>query len=529
MLVTNPILPGFHPDPSLLRVGQDYYIANSTFEWFGGVEIHHSRNLVDWEFVTRPLSTKDHLDMKGNPASGGIWAPCLSFSDGLFWLIFTDVKSWNDGPFKDSHNYLTTASDIRGPWSTPVYLNSSGFDASLFHEEGKKWYLNMEWDYREPGHATFSGILLQEFDAVARKLVGPVTKIFRGSPIGLVEGPHLYKKDGWYYLVTAEGGTEYGHAVTVARSRSLKGPYELHPGNPLVTSRGLPSLALQKAGHGSWCDTPDGRWFLAFLTGRPLPGRKDCVLGRETSLAELKWVDDWPVLKEGGNSPPASFTIEPELAPRKPPVPPSITYTFHDEDFRRDFMTLRTPWDPLTYSITERPGWLRIHGKESPVSVHSQALLARRQTDFCFTADTVLDFEPRSFQHMAGLIYRYDESNQYYLRASWNEERKTRTLGLLVFDRKVMTLPLGRNEVDIGSGEVRLRLTVRYAVAQFWWTKGNQPWQTVGPELDAGVISDDWGGLGFTGAYVGMACQDLWEQKFPADFALFTYSADRSD
>ena len=150
MVITNPILPGFHPDPSILRVGEDYYIANSTFEWFGGVEIHHSRNLADWEFVTRPLSTREYLDMKGNPASGGIWAPCLSFSDGLFWLVFTDVKSWNDGPFKDCHNYVTTASDIRGPWSAPVYLNSSGFDASLFHDDdGKKWYVNMEWDYRK--------------------------------------------------------------------------------------------------------------------------------------------------------------------------------------------------------------------------------------------------------------------------------------------------------------------------------------------------------------------------------------------
>lgn len=281
MVITNPILPGFHPDPSILRVGEDYYIANSTFEWFGGVEIHHSRNLADWEFVTRPLSTREYLDMKGNPASGGIWAPCLSFSDGLFWLVFTDVKSWNDGPFKDCHNYVTTASDIRGPWSAPVYLNSSGFDASLFHDDdGKKWYVNMEWDYRKTGSEAFGGILLQQFDPEIRKLVGPVTKIFRGSSIGLVEGPHLYKKDGWYYLVTAEGGTEYDHAVTVARSRVLTGPYEVHPGNPLVSSRGHPDLVLQKAGHGSCCDTPDGRWFLAF-PGRPAPsGAKGLRLGQ---------------------------------------------------------------------------------------------------------------------------------------------------------------------------------------------------------------------------------------------------------
>ena len=528
MVITNPILPGFHPDPSILRVGEDYYIANSTFEWFGGVEIHHSRNLADWEFVTRPLSTREYLDMKGNPASGGIWAPCLSFSDGLFWLVFTDVKSWNDGPFKDCHNYVTTASDIRGPWSAPVYLNSSGFDASLFHDDdGKKWYVNMEWDYRKTGSEAFGGILLQQFDPEIRKLVGPVTKIFRGSSIGLVEGPHLYKKDGWYYLVTAEGGTEYDHAVTVARSRVLTGPYEVHPGNPLVSSRGHPDLVLQKAGHGSCCDTPDGRWFLAFLVGRPLPGRRDCVLGRETALAELQWVDDWPVLTDGGNRPHETLTVEPELAPRRPAAPLAKTYEFFDEDFRRDFMTLRIPWDPATFSITERPGWLRIRGKESLVSIHRQALIARRQTDFCFTARTVMDFEPNSFQQMAGLIYRYDESAQYYLRATWDEDRRTRTLGLLVFDQKEMTLPLGRDEVDIGSGELRLQLTVRFAAARFWWSREERPWQAIGPELDAGKISDDYGGLGFTGAFVGMACQDLQRQEFPADFASFTYESDR--
>jgi xylan 1,4-beta-xylosidase len=219
--------------------------------------------------------------------------------------------------------------------------------------------------------------------------------------------------------------------------------------------------------------------------------------------------------------------VEPELGPRRPAAPLAKTYSFFDEDFRRDFMTLRIPWDPATFSITERPGWLRIRGKESPVSIHRQALIARRQTDFCFTARTVMDFEPDSFQQMAGLIYRYDESVQYYLRATWDEDRGTRTLGLLVFDRKEMTLPLGRDEVDIGTGEVRLQLTVRFAAAQFWWSRGDRPWQAIGPELDAGKISDDYGGLGFTGAFVGIACQDLQRQEFPADFASFAYEADR--
>ncbi|MEP3665437.1 MAG: glycoside hydrolase family 43 protein, partial [Roseibium sp.] len=226
--IQNPVLSGFNPDPSICRAGDDYYIATSTFEWYPGVQIHHSRDLVHWRLVTRPLSRESQLDMRGNPDSCGIWAPCLTHADGQFWLVYTDVKR-NAGSFKDAHNYIVTAPDIAGPWSDPVYANSSGFDPSLFHDDdGRKWFVNMIWDHRkEP--TPFAGILLQEFDPQAGKLVGPIKNIFKGTDRGLVEGPHLYKRDGWYYLLTAEGGTGYRHAVTLARSKRLTGPYEVHP------------------------------------------------------------------------------------------------------------------------------------------------------------------------------------------------------------------------------------------------------------------------------------------------------------
>src|SRR5690606_9786631 len=177
----NPILPGFNPDPSILRVGEDYYIATSTFEWYPGVQIHHSKDLANWTLLTRPLTRKSQLDMRGNPDSCGIWAPCLTHDGEKFWLVYTDVKR-KDGNFKDAHNYIVTAEKITGPWSDPVYVNSSGFDPSLFHDEdGKKWFLNMLWDHRG-GHHRFAGIALQEFDSVVGKLVGERKNIFRGSP-----------------------------------------------------------------------------------------------------------------------------------------------------------------------------------------------------------------------------------------------------------------------------------------------------------------------------------------------------------
>lgn len=224
--VTNPILPGFHPDPSIVRVGSDYYIATSTFQWWPGVAIYHSRDLMNWRLAARPLSRLSQLDMRGNADSGGIWAPCLSHDGALFHLIYTDVKSWGiNEVFKDSHNYLVTAPSIEGPWSEPVYMNSSGFDPSLFHDvpshdtaeggDGRKWFLNMVWDHRA-GRNPFSGIVIQEYSPTEQKLIGPREIIFTGTDIGVTEGSHLYKRGGWCYLVTAEGGTSWEHAVARA-------------------------------------------------------------------------------------------------------------------------------------------------------------------------------------------------------------------------------------------------------------------------------------------------------------------------
>ena len=238
-LINNPILTGFHPDPCMICVDGIFYLANSTFEWFPGVEISKSADLVNWELAARPLDTKEMLDMAGEMHSEGIWAPCLTYNETekRFYLIFTDVKTSQNDPFKDCHNYLTSAPTIEGPWTKPVYLNSSGFDPSLFHDDdGKKWFVNMEWDFRQTGRECFSGILLQEYDDKKECLTGEIYKIFLGTDTGCVEGPHLYKKGDWYYLMTAEGGTGYSHQVTLARSKKITGPYEVHPLNPLVTA-----------------------------------------------------------------------------------------------------------------------------------------------------------------------------------------------------------------------------------------------------------------------------------------------------
>ena len=239
-LIQNPVLRGFHPDPSFVRAGEDFYLANSTFEWLPGVRFHHSKDLVHWRLAGHALTRPEHIDLKGVENSSGNWAPSLSYADGQFWLIYTNIRTTGGGRrFKDSHVFLITAPSIEGPWSDPVYLNSIGFDPSLFHDDdGRKWLLNMQWDFRK-GRFAFAGNVVQEYDCSARRLVGPVHEIARKPDI-LCEGPNLYKREGLYYLMMAEGGTGWNHGISMARSRSITGPYELDPQGAVLTTRHNP-------------------------------------------------------------------------------------------------------------------------------------------------------------------------------------------------------------------------------------------------------------------------------------------------
>jgi xylan 1,4-beta-xylosidase len=520
-IIRNPVLKGFNPDPSILRVGDDYFLATSTFEWFPGVQIHHSRDLVNWRLLGRPLDRRSQLDLVGNPDSGGVWAPCLSHADGLFWLIYSDVKYWKRQPYKITYNYLITAPSIEGPWSEPVFLNGSGFDPSLYHDDdGRKWYLNMEWDHRKQNNR-FSGILLQEFCAETRTLVGPVKKIFTGTERGLVEGPHLYKRNGWYYLLTAEGGTEYAHAATLARSRNIDGPYELHPQKHLVSSYGHLEAELQKAGHGSLVETQMGEWYLAHLCGRPIDG-KHCTLGRETAIQKCVWgTDDWPYLEQGG-SVPSLHTKGPAGLPEAPFAEAGWNGRFDSPQLDLHFQSLRQPVTEDWLSLTERPGFLRLKGMEPTVSCFRQSLIARRVQSFDISAETSVEFEPETFQQMAGLIAYYDTENHYYLRLS-HDETLGRTLNIIATDAARSGEVLRADVPVPATGAIGMRLLLKGAALQFEFRIPGGEWTGIGPALNGAILSDDYNHLGFTGAFVGICCQDISGRKRPADFSCFVY------
>lgn len=520
--LTNPILRGFNPDPSIVRVGADYFIATSTFEWWPGVQLHHSRDLVHWRLIGHALTRESQLNLRGIADSGGVWAPSLSHADGKFWLIYTNVRTCGAGrPFKDVGIYLTTATNIGGPWSEPTTLNAIGFDPSLFHDDdGRKWLVNMMWDFR-PGRNRFAGIVVQEYDHVCRQLVGPMTKILAKDV--LTEGPNLYKRDGWYYLLLAEGGTGWNHGISMARSRALTGPYELDPQASVLTTRDAPDCPLQKAGHGELVQTPAGAWYLVHLASRPIEagGVRRCILGRETCLQRVTWsADGWLRLAAGGTRPQLTVAAPSALAAH--PWPAASTLDDFDASQLDDtWSSPRGPIEAHWASLTERPGWLRLRGRESLHSLFHHSLVAKRLTEQRCTARTLLEFQPTHFTQSAGLICYYDTRTHLYLRVT-HDEARGRTLGVVLTDDGVYS-ELDDTALDVNAWfALHLRVEIAGAQLRFSASRDGRDWLGVGPALDASKLSDDYGtGLHFTGAFVGLCAQDLGGAGVTADFSHF--------
>lgn len=521
--IENPILKGFNPDPSICRVGEDYYIATSTFEWFPGVSIYHSRDLKHWELVARPLNRKSQLDMKGVPDSCGVWAPCLSYNKGTFYLVFTNVKSF-DGVWKDTPNYVVTTQDISGEWSDPAYLNSSGFDGSFFHNNGKIWFLNMLVDHRQGKF--FGGIQLQEYNPQKKALDGEVYYLTEGTKLGLSEGPHLYQHDNYYYLLLAEGGTEYGHAATILRAKSITGPYEECPQNPLLTAKDEAGHPLQKAGHASMVETPDGDWYIVFLVGRPLTTRGRCILGRETAIEEMIWKNGWPVLKSNTHLPRVKIPIS------NTAQSPSDTGSFFYDDFdaavlHQDFQSLRIPVNESWCSLTERPGFLRLKGKESLTSTHTQALVARRLQHVRAEVSTRIEFEPETFQQLAGLVVYYNTGHYHYLHITTNG--KDKILSIISSDNFI-TKEQEEKPILYGVESLILKAIINKETLQFRYSTDGVNFKDIGDILDMSILSDDYVRDGsdryrpaFTGSFVGICCQDLKTNNIHADFDWFEY------
>lgn len=534
-MITNPILPGFNADPSILRVEDTYYIACSTFEWWPGVQIHESKDLVHWRLITHPLNETRLLDMKGDPDSGGIWAPDLSYSDGKFYLIYTDVKV-TDGAYKDCYNYLITAESIYGPWSDPIILNSSGFDASLFHDDdGKKYLINMYWDPRTYNHP-FQGIMITEYSEEQKKLVGESRIIYKGTADGLVEGPHIYKKDGEYFLFVAQGGTTYTHQERVARSKSLYGEYITEPGGPFITGYDAPFHPIQKMGHGSLVETPYGEWYFVHLMSRPLhheweshiDPRGWCPLGRETGIQKVEWDEEgWPHIVGGHNG---LKEVEP---PKNTPEHIWEQNYLEKDDFDSaelniHFNNLRIPLGKDIVSLTDRPGYLRLYGQESLMSTFTQAHIARRWQSFCFDAEIKVEYDPKNFQQFAGLTNYYNTQHWSAVGITW-DETYGKVIAAMNTDIGKTTYILKNKPIPVpeDTDAVYLKVEVRGISYRYLYSFDHENWTDIGYEFDSAILSDEYikarYDAAFTGAFVGMVSIDGFGTHIPADFDYFIY------
>lgn len=535
MKIHNPILKGFNPDPSIVRVGDTYYLATSTFEWWPGVQIHVSKDLANWKLITHPLNEKRLLDMTGNLDSGGVWAPDLSYHDGKFYLVYTDVKV-TDGAFKDCINYLTTAEDIMGPWTDPVVLNTAGFDASLFHDDdGRKYLVNQYWDPRGFRHP-FYGIMCTEYSEEEKRLTGKPWNLYKGTEERFVEGPHLYKKDGYYYLFVAQGGTEYAHQERVARAKSLHDTFETQPGRPLLTTLDAPWHPIQKAGHGALVDTPEGEWYFTHLMGRPLHHDNEssvdprgwCPLGRESGIQKLYWDEEgWPHI-EGGYNGQAEVDIPKgvEVCPYEPTYP--VKDDFVDTELNINFQTLRTPLGNDIMSLTDRPGHLRLYGHQSLASTFTQAHVARRWQAFEFDAETKVDYRPETIQQFAGLSCYFNTQNWSCIQVTWNE-KYGRVIDVVytdlgktfsVFEEEPVPVP---EDADY----IYLKVEVRGISYWYYYSFDGENWTKVPYRFDSAKLSQEYikavYDAAFTGAFVGMSSVDGLGTKIPADFDYFVY------
>lgn len=433
-MIQNPILRGFYPDPSICRVGEDFYMATSSFSYFPGVPVFHSRDLCEWEQIGHVLDRPEQLPLNGKQISGGIFAPTIRYHEGVFYMITTNVDHGG--------NFIVTASDPAGPWSKVHWIaNAPGIDPSLFWDDDGSAYMLGTAGMMDGGMP----IWMCEIDLQEMKLVGERKPIWGGALIGAAapEAPHLYKKDGWYYLMIAEGGTEHFHAVTIARSRDIWGPYEGNPGNPIMTHRHLgENYPICNTGHADLVELADGSWYIVMLASR-IYGGYHKNLGRETFLAPVEWELEWPVISPGTGRIEWSYPAPEPLCTRNEVKPADVENLASCRSFRDDFDGESLPmwWNFLGTPLPQEiPGYTRnggavedsageepifsmrdshlyictaeqgmvpredsgkkmehFFGTDKPV-VKRMPFLGRRQQDMSFEARTKLDFTPTYIQ-----------------------------------------------------------------------------------------------------------------------------------
>lgn len=480
MQYQNPILSGFHPDPSICRVGKDFYLVTSSFEYFPGIPIFHSRDLVHWEQIGHCLTRNSQVHLvTGAPNCLNIYAPTIRYHEGTFYVVVTNVTGDNHG------NFIVTATDPAGEWSEPIPLPFAGIDPSLFFDDdGKVYYLG-----------TDGGIYLSRLDIATGEAIGETHALWQGTANN-PEGPHLYKINGMYYLLLAQGGTELCHMAVLARSKSILGPYEPCPHNPILTNIGK-NLPIKAAGHADLVDDSDGNWWAVCLGNRPLAYPFRHNLGRETMLVPARLENGWFYLGEDRAVLP-EFTVEHAPAEEIPAGYAACSAV--TDDFRGDSLHLMWNYiyNPVEGLIQQTASGLQMHGNEVSLWEDApKAWLGRRQEHFCCTVEADLHFIPQQEGEEAGLTVYMNPAHHYEIARTMRDGRDC-----VILRRRIGGLCAVEQVLPYSDETMTLRLECDRDRYRFSFRTADGTVQPVGSG-ETQYLTTEAGGC-FTGNYIAL-------------------------
>ncbi|WP_158826594.1 glycoside hydrolase family 43 protein [Mucilaginibacter lacusdianchii] len=525
--MTNPILAGFYPDPSIVRVNTDYYLVNSTFAYFPGIPVFHSKDLKNWKQIGNVVERPTQMDFLGDRVTRGLFAPAINYHKGLFYITCTQIDHRG--------NFVMTAKNPAGPWSDPVWLPQvQGIDPSLFFDRDKAYIVyNADAPDNKPLYAGHRTIRAFEFDPVENKVKGENQILVNGGvdiskkPVW-IEGPHIMKVGNWYYLYAAEGGTSINHSEVVFRSKSALGPYVPYENNPILTQRGLPEdrkNPITSAGHAEFVNGPDGKTYAVFLAVRPYEGNYYNT-GRETFIAPVKWQNEWPVINPNFREIQYQYTFGfPEKKQENtPPQSGNFSYiTRFEKGLDKSFLFLRTH-DAAWYKTSRKNGLVMRLKSETCMEKGHPAFIAKRQQHTTCTAATSLKFTATKPEEKAGLLAFQDENHFYFICKSIDDSgsplvqlfkgtNSEKSMDLL----EEVRLPNKQQVVD-------LKILADGAKYSFEYTSPNGTWIALKKDVDGKHLSTQVAG-GFVGSVFALyATSSGTSSSNTATFRSFTYS-----
>ena len=464
MKYNNPVHRGFFPDPSVIRVGEDYYKVNSSFQYFPAIPISHSKDLVNWKVIGHGITNSDYLNLSQTLDSRGIWAPDISYHEGKFYIFATLRHNSENIELEPMRSQIMMIADKpEGPYSMPTVLPVDNIDPSHFIDDDGKHYMVIA-----------PGACIVPLSSDCKQVEGEPIQVWEGAGEGRAEGPHILKKDGWYYAIVAEGGTGYGHGINIARSKKLYGPYEPCPYNPVLRQLN-PDAKIQRSGHGKLVKTQNDEWWCMYLCGRPNGGNYT-TLGRETALDRVKWTDDgWFIINDGTPS------IESEMP--NLPITKHTNNTFYDftkGEISIDFMWVRNP-DYSKYKLTV-DGLILNTSKGYLYDVTAKNILVRREEEFKYLAETKLKFATKQAGEQAGIVCYYSTST--YIRFNMCSEGIEVVINRNMGEEKVAC-------VNYKEDFAYLRVEVDGLRRKFLYSCDNNNWIEVAIINDCKFLSDE--------------------------------------